>query len=60
MKSIDSSVCHKPWSILLWIVQVYLLTLEYQVVQFVPSFSISEQFESIHVTILQQISFLLL
>ena len=32
----------------------------YQVVQYVPSMSILEQFESIHVTILQQISFLLL
>ena len=60
MKSIDSGVCQKPWSILLWIVRAYLLTIEYQVVQFVPSISISEQFESIHVTILQQISFLLL
>ena len=40
-------------------VQAYLLTIKYQVVQFVPSFNISEQFESILVTILQQISFLL-
>ena len=37
MKSIDSGVCHKLWSILLWIVQAYLLTREYRVVQFVPS-----------------------
>ena len=39
------------------IVQACLLTIEYQVVQFVPSISILEQFESIHVTILQHISF---
>ena len=57
---IDSGVCHRPWSILQLIVQVCLLTIEYQVVQFVPSISISEQFGSILVTILQQISFLLL
>ena len=43
-----------------FIVQACLLTIEYQVVQYVPSTSISEQFESILVTILQQISFLLL
>ena len=42
------------------IVQTYSLTIEYQVVQYVPSISISEQFESILVTILQKISFLLL
>ena len=59
-KSIDSSVCHRPWSISQLIVPIYLLTIEYQVVQFLPSISISEQFESIHVTILQQISILLL
>ena len=57
MKSIDSGVCHKLESTLLWNVQAYLLTIEYQVVQFVPSISICEQFESILVTILQQISF---
>ena len=57
MKSIDSGVCHRPWSILLWIVPAYSLTIEYQVVQYVPSISISEQFESILVTILQQMSF---
>ena len=33
------------------------MTIEYQVVQFVPSINISDQFESILVTILQQISF---
>ena len=60
MKSIDSGVCHKLWSIFLRIVRAYLLTTEYQVVQFLPSISISEQFDSIHVKILQQISFLLL
>ena len=60
MKSIDSGVCHMPWSILLWIVRAYLLTIEYQVVQFLPSISISEQFESMHLTILQQLLFLLL
>ena len=60
MKSIDSGVCHRPWSILLWIVRAYLLTIEYRVVQFVLSISNPEQFESIHVTILQQILFLLL
>ena len=59
LKSIDSGVCHKPWSILCWILQAYLLTTEYQVVQFLQNISISEQFESRHVTILQQISFLL-
>ena len=60
MISIDSDVCHRLWSIFEMIVKAYLLSLEYQVVQFVPSISISEQFESIHVAILQQISFLLL
>ena len=56
MNSIDSGVCHKLWSILWLIVQTYLLTMEYQVVQVLPNISISEQFESTHVTILQQIS----
>ena len=46
MKSIDSDVCHKLWSILRWIVQVYSLTIEYQVFQFLPKRNISEQFES--------------
>ena len=40
--------------------RAYLLTMEYQVVQFLPDISISEQFESRHVTILQQVLFLLL
>ena len=60
MKSIDSGVCQKLWSILLWNVRACLLTTKYQVVQFLPSTSISKRLESIHVTILQQISFLLL
>ena len=41
MKLIDSGVCHKLWSILLWIVRAYLLTIKYQVVQFLPNISIS-------------------
>ena len=31
LKSIDSGVCHRPWSILLWIVRAYLLTIDYLV-----------------------------
>ena len=58
MISIDSGVCHKLWSILWWIVRAYSLTIECQVVQFLPSISISEQFESMYLTILQQILFL--
>ena len=46
MKLIDSGVCHKLWSILLWIARAYLLTIKYQVVQFLPNINISEQFES--------------
>ena len=43
----------------LWsIVQVCLLTIEYQVVQYVPRISISEQFERIFLTILPRISIL--
>ena len=60
MKSIDSDVCHRLWSILLWIVRAHLLTIKYQVVQLLPSISISEQFEGMYLTILQQILFLLL
>ena len=60
MKSIDSGVCHKPWSILLWIVRACLLTIKYQVVQFLPNVNISEQCGSILLTILQQISIPLL
>ena len=58
MNAIDSDVSHKPWSIVLLIVQTYLLTMEYQVVQFVPNLTISEQFENMYLTILQQILFL--
>ena len=43
IKSIDSGVCHKPWSILWPIVQAYSLTIEDQVFQFVPSINILEQ-----------------
>ena len=60
LKSIDSGVCHKLWSILWWIVRAYSLTTEYQVFQFLPGISILEQFESMYLTILQQILFLLL
>ena len=42
MKSIDSGVCQRPWPILWWIVPAYLLTIEYQVVQFLPSISIQK------------------
>ena len=52
LKTNDSGVCHRPWSILWWMDQAYLLTIEYQFVQFVPSTNITEQCESIHVTIL--------
>ena len=41
------------------IVRAHLLTIEYRVVQFLPSINILEQFESILVTILLQISFFL-
>ena len=43
-----------------WSCKFCALIIEYQVVQFVPSVSISEQFESTLVTILQQISLLFL
>ena len=59
LKSIDSGVCHKPWSILWLIVQADLLTIKYQAFQYVPSTSISVQFGSILVAILQHISLLL-
>ena len=48
------------WSILWSIVQVCSVTTEYQVFQCVPSICISEQFESILLTILLRISILLL
>ena len=60
LKSIDSGVCHRLWSILKTILRAYLLTIKYQVVQFLPNISISEHFESMYLTILQQILFLLL
>ena len=59
-RSNDVIVCHKLWSILWLIVQDYSLTIEYQVFEYVPSMSISEQFESILLTILSRISILLL
>ena len=55
MKSIDSGVCHRLWSISWSIVQVCSRTTEYQVFQYVPSTSISRLFVSILVTILQLI-----
>ena len=60
MKSIDSSVCHKLWFISWLIVQICSRTIEYQDFQFVPNINILEQFENILVTILLQISLLLL
>ena len=59
-RSNEKTVCHKLWSILWSIVQVCSLTIEYQVVQYVPSISITKQFESILLTILPRISILLL
>ena len=59
-RSNEIIVCHKLWSILWSIVQVWSLTKEYQVVQYVPSISISEQSESILLAILPRISILLL
>ena len=58
-RSNDVIVCHRIWSILWSIVQVCSLTIEYQVFQSMPSTSISEQFESILLTIPLQISILL-
>ena len=60
VKSIDSGVFSLALSILRLIVQACLQIMKYQVVQFVPSISISKLCESKHVTILQQVSFLLL
>ena len=57
-RSIDIIVCHKSWSILWSVVQVYSLIIEYQVFQYVSSINISEQFESILFTILLRISIL--
>ena len=60
MKSFDSCCFHRPWPILLWIVRASLLTIKYRVVQFLPNTSILEQFESMYLTILQQILSILL
>ena len=49
-RSNEIIVWHKLWSIFWSIVQVCSLTIEYQVVQYVPGISISEQFESILLT----------
>ena len=46
MKSTDITVCHMLRSIWWLIVQVDSLTIEYWVFQYVPGFSISEQFKS--------------
>ena len=51
----DLIVCHRPWSTLWRIVQAYLLTIEYQVIQFLPSISIPRQSVSILVISLQLI-----
>ena len=56
----DIIICHKLWSILWSIAQVWSVTIEYQVVQYVPNIYISEHFESILLTILSRISILLL
>ena len=54
------NVCHMLLSISLPHEQVCSLTMEYQVSQYVPKKDISEQFEIVLLTILLQISFLLL
>ena len=43
-KSIDSDVCHRLQSILLWNVRACLLTIKYQAVQFLPNINISVKF----------------
>ena len=43
-RSNEIVMCHTLWSILLWIVRACLLTIRYQVVQFLPNINISEQF----------------
>ena len=55
-RSNEIIVCHRLWSRWWLIVQVCSLTIEYRVFQFVPSINILEQFESILVTTLLQIS----
>ena len=59
-KSICSGVCHRPWSILWWIVQICSLTKECQVHKFVPMTNISGQFHSILLTVHPRISIILL
>ena len=59
-RSNEMIVCHKLCSILWSIVQIFSLTIEYQVFQYVPSICISEQFENILLTFLPRISILLL
>ena len=59
-RSNEIIVCHNLWYILWSIVQVCSLTIEHPVVQYVPNIIISEQFESIILTILTRISVLLL
>ena len=54
MKSNEPSVCHKLLSITCLLEQACLQTKECQVYQFVPSTSISRQFENIHQIILRQ------
>ena len=59
-RSNEIIVCDRLWSILWLQLQVCWPTTECLVFQYVPSFSISEQFESILLTILPRISILLL
>ena len=59
MKSIDSGVCHRHWSISWSIVQAYSQTRKYQVFQFEPNKRIFEQFVSKPLTNLQQSHFFL-
>ena len=58
-RSEEIIVCHMPWYILGSIVQVCSLTIKYQVFQYERNTSISEQFVSILLTILQQVLLLL-
>ena len=51
--------CHKLSSTTWWYGQACSLTIQYQICQFEPNKSISQQFERILLTILQQILFLL-
>ena len=56
----EPNVCHKLLSILWLLEPICSLTIEYQVFQYVPTTSKSEQYGENTLTILQQISFLLL